>query len=180
MCKLYQYKPIQVGFVILATEGNIGHVKTTFSSIRHNYPLASHIVVVPEHISDDVVKNIGKLCPCYRGGTTITSLFNTGMNATPCEEWNFLVIAGSWIRPLLDRKYSYFIESDRDILFPIVDRKMNFVDGSINGILVYKGTYLSIGPMDDKNPLEICKLFWAMDAVDKGCRFKAVLGTKIA
>lgn len=180
MYKLYQHKSIKVGFIILAPDGNTGHVRTTVNSIRYNYPSAPHVAVVPEHVSESVTKDIGKLCPCYKGGTTITSLFNAGINASPCDEWNFIVIAGSWIRPLLDRKYSYFIESERDILFPIVDRKMNFVDGTINGILVYKGTYLSVGPMDDKNPLEICKLFWAMDAVDRGCRFKAVLGTRIA
>jgi hypothetical protein len=178
--KLYQHKPIKVGFVILASEGNVGHLKTTFSSIRYNYPSSSQVVIVPQHITDPVITEMGKMCPCYRASTTITSMINLGMEVTPCEEWNFITIAGSWIRPLLDRKYSYFIENEKDILFPIVERKMNFVDGSINGILVYKGTYHMIGPMDDKNPLEICKLFWAMDAVDKGCRFKAVLGTRVA
>ena len=106
-------------------------------------------------------------------------LLTRGLENAPCKEWNFVVIAGSWIRMGLDNKCSYFIESEKDILFPIVDRKMNFVDGSINGFLIQKSLFQDIGPFATDHPLEICKLFWAMEAQEKGYKFKAILGTAI-
>jgi hypothetical protein len=179
MQKLYTYKAIKCGFVILCPNYNIGQIKTTTSAIKHNYPESKYICTVPETCHPDEVAEIRKLCPCYKGGNTITSLINVGLQNAPCKEWNFIVVGGSWIRGCLDKKFSYFIESEKDILFPIADRKIYFVNGTINGILIHKSAYEDIGPFCNDNPLEICKLMWTMEAIEKGYRFKAVLGTVI-
>jgi hypothetical protein len=177
--KLYEKKDINCGFVVICPNCNIGQVKTTINSIKHNYPSSKFVCVFPDHCHDGDIKEINKWCLAKKGGSTVTSLINVGMKYTPCNEWNFIVIGGSWIRNMLDRKFAYFIESEKDILFPLVDRKMNFIDGSINGILMHKKAFDNIGPFSTGNPLEICKLMWSMDAVEKGYKFKAVLGTTI-
>ncbi len=177
--KLYQAKNIECGFILICPNHNIGQIKTTLSSIKHNYPKSKIICSIPSHCHDDDAKDINKICPTRKAGATITSLINEGMKNAPCLEWNFVVMSGSWVRNLLDKKFSYFIESEKDILFPIVDRKLNFVDGSINGILMHKTAFNDIGPFSTDNPIEICKLMWAMTAVEKGYRFKAVLGAAI-
>lgn len=179
MQKLYVHKIIKFGFVVLCPNNNFGHIKTTTSSIKNNYPEAKYICTVPETCHDDEVKEIKKLCPCYKGGSTITSIINAGMQNAPCKEWNFIVMGGSWVRGLLNKKMSYFIEGEKDILFPIVDRKMYFVDATINGILIHKKAFDEIGLFSNDNPLEICKLMWADEAIEKGYRFKAVLGASI-
>jgi hypothetical protein len=179
MLKLYQSKVIKYGFVILCPSNNFGQVKTTSSSLKANYPEAKYICTVPETCHPDDAKEIQRLCPCHKGGNTITSLINAGMKNAPCKEWNFIVMAGSWVRGWLDRKFAYFIESEKDILFPIADRKYRFVEGTINGILLHKKAYDDIGPFSNDNPLEICKMLWAIDAIEKGYKFKAVLGTVI-
>jgi hypothetical protein len=83
-------------------------------------------------------------------------------------------------------KLNQFLNSEKDILFPVVDRKMNFVDGSINGIVVHKKAFKEIGDIAPNslqkvgyNDFEISKLFWAMDAVEKGYKFKAIVGMQI-
>ena len=177
--KLYERKTLNSGFVILCLNGNLGQAKTTINSIRNNYPESKYCCVVPENYHDEEIKEISKLCDTHRAYNSITSLINKGMEHAPCKEWNFIVTGGSWVRPWLDRKYSYFVESEKDILFPIVDRKMNFVDGSVNGIFIQKKAFLDIGPLATRHPIEICKLFWAMEAQDKGYKFKAVLGAAI-
>ena len=74
--------------------------------------------------------------------------------------------------------------SEKDVFFPIgiynevggvVD---NFVDCSLNGILIDKDFFSKVGKMSD-NPLNISKLFWMMDAMEKGASFKGVLGIRI-
>ena len=179
MQKLYVSKSINFGFVIICPSNNIGQIKTTINSIKHIYHTEKYICVVPEECHVDDLKEMNKFCCTIKGGDTITSLINAGMDKATCNEWNFLVIAGTWIRGGLDKKYSYFIESEKDILFPIVDRQTNFVDGSINGFLMHKKGWKEIGHFPSDNPLEICKLMWTMDAIDKGYKFKAVLGTAI-
>lgn len=179
MQKLYMRKPLNYGFVIICPNSNIGQIKTTTNSVKHNYQTDKYICVVPEDCHADDLKEMNKLSRTIKGGDTITSLINAGMDKTLCPEWNFIVIAGTWVRANLDRKYSYFVESEKDILFPIVDRQTNFVDGSINGFLIHKKAWIDIGHMPSNNPLEICKLVWAINAVDTGHKFKAVLGTAI-
>lgn len=175
--KLYNPKQIQVGFIVLCPDCNIGHVKTTLSSIKNNYPESKHICVFSEKCHDNDLKEAG--CKAYKGGTTLTSIINEGLSNAPCSEWNFIILAGSWVKRMLDRKFSYFLEGEKDILFPLVDKKMNFVDGTINGILIHKKAFKEIGPMMTDTPLDTCKLFWATEAQEKGYKFKAVLGAGV-
>jgi len=177
--QLYQRKPLKTGFVVLCHNCNLGQAKTTINSIKNNYPESKYCCVVPEYCHNEEIEQIAKLCTTHKAYSTVTSLINMGMENAPCKEWNFIVIAGSWVKMGLDRKCSYFIESPKDILFPIVDRKMNFIDGSINGILMQKQAFQEIGPLATDHPLEICKLFWMMEAQEKGYKFKAILGTAI-
>lgn len=180
MQDLYRCKPLNFGFVIICPSNNIGQIKTTINSIRHAYNTEKYVCAVPEECHADDLKEMSKLCKVVKGGDTITSLINAGMDKALCNEWNFLVIAGTWMRGNLDKKYSYFVESEKDILFPIVDRQTNFVDGSINGFLIHKKAWKDVGHMPSDNPLEICKLMWTMEAIEKGYKFKAILGTAVS
>lgn len=123
-------------------------------------------------------KEMNEICPTCKGKETYTSLINAGLKSPPAE-WNFVVIAGTYVRHRLDNKYSMFMESEKDILFPIVDNKYNFVDATINGLLVHKNCLKEIGPMAEIGPFEICKMMWALEAIEKGYKFKAILGAKL-
>jgi hypothetical protein len=79
-----------------------------------------------------------------------------------------------------------FIKDDKDILFPVIDRKTNFIDGSMNGIIIRKSTFLKVGNFQTQtmqkktaNEIELIKTFWALDAIENGCTFKAIVGMKI-
>ena len=79
----------------------------------------------------------------------------------------------------MDQRFAYFFENEKDILFPISDGKTNFVDGTLNGVFINKKTWKEVGEMSDEGSLEEIKLFWALDAIDKGVKFKAIAGSKI-
>jgi hypothetical protein len=150
----------------------------TVSSIQVYYPDRPCVCATGEETPEEELKIMRKKCVTRVGKNTITSLINAGMNHAP-SPWNFIVIAGSYVRAGLDQKFSYFVEKDKDILFPIVDRKLYFPDGSINGILMHKKTWKEIGEMSEYESLELCKLEWASRAIEKGCTFKGVVGAKI-
>lgn len=176
--KLYTYKPFSYGFVILCHDHGVKLVKNTAASIQRNYPKAPILCVADSSANADDLKELKKICPTVKGKDTFSSGINAGMKKAPAD-WNFIVIAGTWVRPQLDIRFSYFMESEKDILFPIADGQYNFVDGTLNGLLIHKKTFKEIGDMASDNPLEICKLMWALDAIALGCVFKAVIGTKI-
>jgi hypothetical protein len=174
MPKLYEHKDLNLGMVVLCPDCNTGLLKTTLSSIKYSYPDAPVLCVVQPADLQELQKINTKF---VTGGKTITSLINAGMHNAP-SDWNLIVIAGTWVRPLMDRRYSYFVESEKDILFPVVDKKMNFVDGTINGILIHKKTFAEVGDFSD-DQMELSKLYWGSNAIEHGCRFKAIVGTKL-
>ena len=176
--KLYQPKELKYHFVILCLDDNVSRIRTTLSSIKAGYNCHCSVVVSENVHEDDVSEAKRIILPVTVGGKTVTSLINAGMrNGGP--EWNLLVVAGTWVRPGLIHKYSSFVESEKDILFPVIDRKYTFIDGTINGILMHRKTFQEVGDFADDNPLDICKTFWTIDAIEKGCRFKAIVGSKL-
>jgi hypothetical protein len=174
----FNSKDLDAGFIILCDEGNIGSLKHTIKSLNFRYTNQPYIGVVGKGTSSDNIKEMKELCPIYRGKETITSLINTGLRNTQ-SDWNLIIFSGSWLHGRELTKFSYFVEKETDILFPIINNITNFVDGCMNGILIHRKTFKLIGPIGEDNPLNICKLLWAMEAQKKGCRLVGVLGPKI-
>lgn len=185
--ELYKYKALSFGFIVISPEFNLGRLKSTTNSIKRNYPGASAICVLPKHAKAADLKEYKELCPTYKGNDTITSLINTGIDKGH-KEWNLVIIEGSWMRQNIVPQFSKFVESTRDILFPIsaeYDKagklarlNDNFVDGTINGILIHRDTFKEVGNFDNIQ-LEHSKILWAAKAIECGCRFKGVIGVKI-
>lgn len=175
MGPLYQRKQIKLGFVVVCPTPNPGLLKTTLNSLRCNYWDRSLIVVVPKDLEGIDFGDV-TIVP---GGNSIISQINTGIDKSYCKEWNMIVQAGTWVRSMLDAKFSYFISSERDILFPVMDRKTNFVDAAWGGLLIHKKAVKDLGSFPENNPEEFCKLLWATDALEKGYRFKGIVGASL-
>jgi hypothetical protein len=181
-------KELSFGFVILSPEHNIGRVKGTVRSIKNRYnenvPISC---VVDGDTKASELKELKEVCPTTRGKKTITSLLNAGIKRGH-KEWNILVIEGAMVRPKLDQKYFYWVENEKDILFPIVvdyNRDglpvkiySDFHEASLNGICIHQKTFKEVGDFTE-NPLQISKEYWSYEASSQGCRFKAILGTKM-
>src|SRR3990167_10327333 len=155
---------MDIGFLVLCHNNNISHLKNTVASIRRAYSDASCAAVAYDEIKQDNLKEMHKICPTHVGGKSITSLINVGI-ACVSAEWIMIVMAGTWVRPHMDRKYSLFLKSNKDIFFPIVDKLANFVDATLNGLCIHRDTFKEIGNFSTDNSMEICKLFWALDAI---------------
>jgi len=179
---------MEINFVIISPEPNIGRLKGTVRSIHNNYSESAKIVCcVEKGVSKDSLKEMKEVCDAHRGGSTVTSLINKGMEKS-FKGWNMIVTEGSWVPKNLDRTYGRWAKSEKDVIYAInmehdrdgtpSNMSCGFVDCSLNGILMRKEFFLEVGRFSD-NPMHISKCFWALDAIDKGATFKGVLGARI-
>lgn len=174
----YTPKILSFGFIILCAEGNIQHVRITVKSIKGRYQNVPFICVTDETINTEDFKELEKICPTYKAKNTFSSMINLGFKHA-FAEWNILVMAGTSVRQNLDLKMSNFVDSEKDILFPVAERKYLFHEGTINGLMIHKKTFHTVGEWDTNLSLETSKLLWASDAIEKGCMFKAIVGAKL-
>jgi hypothetical protein len=172
------------GFVVLCPEKNIGGMKVTVSSIKHAYEKAPFLCCIGDDVTESELTACQGICETHVGGNTITSLINKGIRESKAD-WNFLVFAGGWIKSNIYRKFDLFVKDEKDILFQVIDGKDDFVGGSMNGIIIHKKSLklageFPTGPMmkADCNELELIKAFWAFNAIQEGCKFKAIIGMR--
>lgn len=175
---LYQSKDLDLCVVIVSFTGDAKEIRKTYFSadlLNKNYPC---IVVVPDNVEVNLEElNITGL-PVLKGGNCVTSIFDTGIGNS-LNDWAYMVFAGTTIRKNIDLKLSKYVESESDVIFPVVDRIWNFIDGSMNGVLINKNFFKQIGDFGSGNPLKLTKLDWAGRAIEKGCKFKAIVGALI-
>ncbi len=177
--KMYQHKDLDFGFVVLCHNHDTSLVNLTARTIRRNYGDDVPIVCVADSsVNADDMRELKEICPSFKGKDSWSSLINVGMKKAKAE-WNFMIVAGCIVRRNLDTRFGFFLESEKDVMFPIAEGKTDFVDGTINGLFINKNFYKEVGDMATDNPLDICKLMWALSAVEKGGKFKAVIGTRI-
>lgn len=171
---LYQYKAISSGFVVLCPTPNIGHIRTTINSIKYNYKNAKYLCVLSNTFNEKDIEEVKKISDIHIGNGLFSSLLHLGLKNLPCTEWNLIVKSGSWLKSDIDKKYSYFMESEKDILFPLINKKIHFIDSNINGVFIHKNTSKLIGNFPISASIDLCKIYWAAKAVEKGCKFKAI------
>lgn len=179
---------MKINFLIISPEPNIGRLKGTVRSIRNNYGQSSEMVCcVEKGISKESLKEMKEVCETHRGGLTVTSLINKGMEKAS-DGWNMIVTEGSCIPRGLKRVYGLWARSNRDVLYGVgmthgrdgspAELATSFLDCSLNGIMMRKEFFLEVGKLSD-NPMEVSRCFWILDALEKGAVFKGVLGARI-
>lgn len=166
---LYVSKSLDLGIGIISIDGDFSKIIKTYKSsvfLTKEYP---SIAVIPENreLQDSCI-------PVYQGKNSITSLFDLAIQKIQ-NEWAFVVFAGSVIKKKIDVKLSTYVENKNDVLFPVVNRIYNFIDGSMNGILINKSFYDEVGEFGTGNSLQDTKILWADRALQKGVRFKAIV-----
>lgn len=176
---------MDVGFIILCPDKSIAGLRNTLYSIKNNSYDRESLAVVVDDTTPTNIKEMKELCSIVKGKNTITSLINAGMKKSK-HEWSFLMFGGSRIRPYTEKKIEQFVKSERDVLFPIVDRRLDFVSGSFDGVLINTKFFLDVGAFpeitiekDGMNDFEFAKLLWCISAMEKKAVFKGIVGLKI-
>lgn len=178
-----------LGFVILSPEPNVVRLRDTVRSIRMTFGEETRVVCsVAQLTKKPQLDEMKKVCRCFRGGNSVTSLMNQGMSSSKGAGWRMFVMEGVRIPRGIAGRYSRWLNDDRDVIFPITinhDRDgkplkimATFEDSTLNGILIHSKLFEEVGGFSD-NPIGVSKEFWAMGAVARGAVFKGVLGVKI-
>lgn len=176
---------MDVGFIVLCPDRSPAGLKNSIGSIRYNCYDRNCIAVVPKAISPKEIIELKEYCPTiHKGQDTITSLINTGMKRLK-SEWGFIIFAGSRVPSYIEKKFTSFVKSDKDVLYPIVEGKYNFVEGAFNGVLFNKAFFKEVGDFPTAtmqkaglNDFELAKLLWSLDAIEKGVMFKGIVGMR--
>lgn len=166
-------------FVILCPERNWGGLIGTSKSIKDSFPNSHAIAVVGDDATDAELKEFNAEVKTIRGGKTVSGLMNTGLKHSK-NQWNFIFVAGNYIRYRILKKYFRFVETKNDVIYPVIDKCWPFYDASINGILLHKTLFDTVGVFDeDIENFSNIKLLWALDAIKAGAKFKAIVGTRL-
>lgn len=174
---MYDHKPVDFGCVVLCPDRSARALQLTVRTMGH-FTDAPCIAVVPKGTTRKITDEIREVCPLARGDNTYTSLINVGLQKST-KDWNFIFFAGVVIKSNFWRRYVYFMEDDKDIMFSVMAKHTNFVDGSLNGLFIHKNTIKRIGKMPEVSEIEQAKVTWAYSALQKGCRFKGILGMRL-
>jgi len=180
-----QIKDFDFSVIVLCPQRNFGGLKATVGTAKLWYPNSDPICVVANDATKEEINEFKTLCPVYKGKDTITSLMNVGMKRIK-NKWGMFVMAGARLTSCIDKKILAFLEDEKDIIYAIIDNKHEFTESSLNGLTINKKTFEEVGEFptgamikEGFNDLEFAKLLWALDAIDKKCKFKAILGLKI-
>lgn len=164
------------GITILCPERNLGGLRSTSLCCRSLGKKC--ICIVGAETTNTDINALSHHCPVYCGGYTITSLIDEGIRRSQTE-WTLIIVAGAVLKINMLKKYEYFTRTDKDILFPVVDRRFLFHEGSINGILVNKKVIEDVGFInDEEGDIVKAKLYWWARAVEKGYKFKSLVGVR--
>lgn len=176
---------MNLGFCVLCLDNNISDLKTTLNSIENCSYGRKATVVVNGDTQDSDLKDLKQKYQIIKGKNTVTSLINSAIRKSEFE-WCFLIFSGSKIKPYTERKILNFIKNERDITYPIIEDKFDFVSGSINGMVINKKFFKEIGDMpectimkDGINDFELAKMFWCWSAQEKKALFKGIVGLKL-
>jgi hypothetical protein len=136
-------------------------------------------------VSADELKEMKQCVTTYKGSNTITSLINKGLKECK-HDWAFVIFSGSWACPYIENRFATWAQKESDILFPVVDRKCDFVTGSFNGVLINTKFFAKVGDFACStmekaglNDFELSKMLWAVEAMKNDVTFKAIVGMKI-
>lgn len=165
-----------LGFIILNPEGNPMALRTTVRTISNHFQTSSCLCVVGKQ--EDISEN-SKHSKTIQGGNTVTSFIDAGLEESRTD-WCMMISAGTFLRSTSLKKFEYFQREDKDILYPVVDRLYAFDEASINGLIIPRIAYKEVGKFGDNNhSIQLVKMLWGLQAINKGYKFKAIVGSRL-
>lgn len=168
-----------LGFVIICPERNWGGLRASAASVRQACPGADLVSVVPDSATDAEVAEFSTAARTLRGRGTISGLMNVGLGAVR-GRWRLVFVAGNTVREPVLRKYDRLLGSDKEVVFPVIDRRWTFDAASINGLLLPGRAVEEVGPFSEtEEDLATVKLLWAATAIEKGYGFRALVGVRV-
>lgn len=177
--KLNLLNDTNFGVVILCPDFNPSGLRYTVKYLNIDFPGIPVVAMTGCDTHQEDFEVLSKCCRVSRGGKTITSLIDFGVNHIQ-RDWLFFIMAGGRLRPNTFKKFAYFATAERDVLFPVVDNKYLFDEASISGLLINRAAFTEVGCFGDfHDNMRESKLWWGGAAIKKQYKFKALVGAKM-
>jgi hypothetical protein len=170
---IYCEKELSLTVGILAANKSFEQIRTSYESVFSLRYEASRLVAIMESEDDSELKQ--KKINYIKKGICLTSMIDE-LCKVSSTDWIYIVFAGRKLPKNIDGKLSRYIQSYKDVIFPVVNRVWNFVDGSLDGLLINKKFHSEVGNFGSGDNLNFTKLVWADKAMSLGARFKAIVG----
>ena len=164
----------EYGFVILCPNVNVRHLENTVESIKTYYAESKTLVVLAGKCDLKSTTKVRNLSQLVVAEENLIGMLNKGLELSICGEWNVVIRNLRWINSNLEKKFFTFMESDKDIFFPITRKNWNFSKFDLNGLLLHKKTFSDVGEFPPADSLEESKLLWAGKAMEKGYKLKGI------
>lgn len=157
--------------VICTNSVGSGIKRTIESCFYLDHPCENIILVKNDFDTNQLESSWGRV---VSGGTAITDMIDLGCKNAKTD-WVYFVLAGTRLQKRIDSKNALHVTSYRDVLFPVINRKWNFIDATLNGLLLNKNFHQEVGDFGSGNDLVVTKLIWAEKALHLGVKFKAIV-----
>lgn len=165
-----------LGFIILCLQDVPSEVRLTLARIRNLFKDAHIRLAMPLRLACDEMERYKSFkAPIDMSEGTITGMMNLSVLNSECD-WNLILVAGANVTQNLVQKYLYFCRQEKDFVYPVVDRKWNFAEASINGIL-YNRKLTPKAPEIEPD-IFMAKAAWGAEVVRNGGQLKAIVGAK--
>ena len=175
---MFKSKLRDFGFIILCPNRDIIGLRNAVRRVGYFYPEAPCLAVKPKGTTRPETADMKAICDVAAGKVTDQSMINAGLKKAK-PDWNFIVYEGAVIRPRFHIRYGNFLVDEKDVLFPIIDQRYEFFEGTMNGLLIHRKTWEEVGPFEEEQDFLLAKLLWAAEAKKKDVRFKGILGPRV-
>ena len=172
---LYAPKKLDMHVFILSEIKNVSLTQFTFDSC-HNFLYKYEKTVVLSQDSDASGYENRLFCKISGGNSRLTSI-NCAMKNLK-NEWAFFVDSGTKVQNRIDEKMSKYVDTYKDVCFPVINRVFHFPLANLNCLLISKKFYEEVGEFEDFELPELTKLIWSEKAVSLGGRLKGIVGMR--
>jgi hypothetical protein len=165
-------KKLDMSLCVISVNRTVQEINKSFESAFYlDYDCGKILCVKPDFDTTGVdLENVKVL----RHGESMTEMVDFACKNS-VTEWIYFIFAGTKLAKKIDTKNAMHVTSHKDILFPVINRRWNFVEANLNGLLLNKNFHEEVGDFGAGNDLMVTKLIWADKALQHGAKFKGLV-----
>jgi len=170
---------IELGFIIVCPTMKFHDFTLTLSSVETYVREHNVVCVLPPTKDVALQTQFNTATKSYRSKlATIPSMINKGIKYSKTD-WNMVLVAGSRVKTNLSQKLSLINFEEMDIIYPVTQKKQNFLEAPLDGIFINKKMFKIVGDFEEWDNAEYAKILWTAEAAEANCTFKGLVNLRI-
>lgn len=163
------------GFIIVYPTEDPANLAVTTGRIKSEFPEVPVKLIVPVGFCEkDSWAARGIKIESY--SNTVTGLINYGVSKSE-RDWNFILVPGNLPTINLVKKYLYFCQNIKDVLYPITGKHWSFERAPLGGLFFNRTINPPKFPEKETDFVK-AKMIWAGVRTLYGSQIKGIVGGK--